>query len=149
MYESTTKPGKKFGNIYQGRKFDEMHGKGDNAVKSAVSDVHESNESPEFEAGEQEGAKEGGDVHPVVAQHGPATEVHHLHDHANNKHHVHSKHADGHEEHSDHESTQEAHEQGGKLAGVSVKDENEAKGEEDRQQGAHSEEDNFMMPPLV
>jgi hypothetical protein len=142
MYESKVTPGKKFGNGFQGKHYDEMHAKPSEAA-------HEVAETPEFEAGEQEGAKEGGDVHPVAAQHGPATEVHTMHDHANNKHHVHSKHADGHENHSDHQSAEEAHEEGGKLAGISVKRENEEKGEEDGQQGSHSAEDGFEMPPLV
>lgn len=143
MFESKVTPGKKFGNGFKQKHYDEMHGKEDSEA------AHEVNETPEFEAGEQEGAEEGQDVHPVVAQHGPATEVHTQHDHVNKRHHVHTKHEDGHENHSDHQSAEEAHEEGGKLAGISVKRENEEKGQEDGQQGAHSEEDGFQMPPLV
>ena len=146
-FESKVTPGKKFGNGFKQKKYDEMHGKG-GAMETAV---HESNESPEFEKGEQEGAKEPneGGGHPVVAEHGKAVEVHIHHDHTKGKHHVHTKHEDGHTNMSEHQTPEEAHSEGGKLAGVSVKDENEAEGNEDGQQGAHSEEDGFEMPPLV
>ena len=146
-FESKVTPGKKFGNGFKQKKYDEMHGKG-GAMESAV---HEASESPEFEKGEQEGAQEPseGNGHPVTSAHGPAVEVHIHHDHEGKKHHVQSKHKDGHTHLSEHQTPEEAHSEGGKLAGVSVKDENEAEGNEDGQQGAHSEEDGFEMPPLV
>ncbi len=75
--------------------------------------------------------------------------MHIEHDHEGGKHHVKSKHKDGHTHLSEHQTPEEAHEEGGKLSGISVKKENETKGEEDGQQGAHSEEDGFQMPPLV
>jgi hypothetical protein len=139
MFESKKTPGKKFGNGFQAKRYDEMHGKGGEAETA----VHESKETPEFEAGEHEGMNEGG------ADHGPATEVHIYHDHENKKHHVHTTHKDGHKHMSEHQTPEEAHEEGGKLAGISVKKENEQNGEEDDQQGAKSEEDGFEMPPLV
>jgi hypothetical protein len=49
----------------------------------------------------------GEDIKSVVAQHGPAKEMHYHHDEATNKHHVHSKH--GEKEHkSEHDSPEEA-----------------------------------------
>ena len=147
-----TKDGKKKGSAYVGKRYDEMHGK--NAVSEATDNTqHEAAETPEFEAGEQEGMnepKEGAEeTHPVVAAHGKAVHVHIHHDHAANKHHVESDHEDGHKNMTEHQSPQEAHEEGGRLAGVSVQKENKAKGVQDAQQGAKSEEDGFEMPPLV
>jgi hypothetical protein len=65
--------------------------------------------------GEQEMGQEDGSA--VAAEHGPAQEVHTMHDHEGGMHHVHSIHPDGHEHHSDHASAEEAHEHGKKLAG--------------------------------
>jgi hypothetical protein len=143
----TTKDGKKKGSAYVGKRYDEMHGK--DAVSDAKeSTQHEAAETPEFEAGEQEGMKEkegNTEMHPMVAQHGKAVHVEMHHDHANGKHSVKSTHEDGHVNMSDHQSPEEAHEEGGKLAGVAVSREHP----EDAQQGAHSESDGFEMPPLV
>lgn len=112
-----TKDGsKKFGSRFAQRKYDEHHG-GDNkpaasAGAKLMNDAHESKESPEFEAGEQEGAQEQqqGQESPqnVVKMHGKAQHVHVSHDNENNKHHVHSVHADGHVHDSDHASADEA-----------------------------------------
>lgn len=52
----------------------------------------------------------------VVAEHGPANEIHVSHDRAANKHHVHSEHEDGHQTESDHASSDEAHDHGKALA---------------------------------
>jgi hypothetical protein len=60
----------------------------------------------------QGGGEEGGgaeDPAAVVAEHGPAIEVHVSHDRSANKHHVHSEHEDGHATESDHGSSDEAH----------------------------------------
>lgn len=71
------------------------------------------------------GGQEMGSEDPasVVAEHGPATEVHMMHDHEGGKHHVHSKHADGHETDSEHGSADEAHEHGKALASGGGEDE--------------------------
>jgi hypothetical protein len=126
---------RKFGSAYRAKKYDEMH----------TSPEHEQKETPEFEAGEQEGKKETGEQHPVVAAHGPAHSVHIKHDHTANKHHVHSTHEDGHENMSEHQSAEEAHEEGGRLANVSLKQDGEA----GDQQGAQSEQMGYEMPPIV
>lgn len=137
MYESKQTPGKKFGNGFVGKKYDEMHAPAEKEpsgkMESAVTDNKETEK------------QEGMEGHPVVTAHGKATEVHTTHDHAAKKHHVHTKHEDGFENHSDHESPEEAHEEGGKLAGVDVKRENP----DEAQQGAQSEEDGFEMPDLA
>lgn len=134
----TAKSGKKFGNIFQGRKHDEVH--------AEPTDKHEAEETSEFEAGEQEGAKENEEdsQHPVVAEHGPAHTVHIKHDHAAGKHHVHSSHEDGHENMSEHGSAEEAHAEGTKLANV-VSKKKEEKPEESLQS---AEDDGFSMPSL-
>ena len=62
-------------------------------------------------------AEEGGeDPSQVAREHGPAHEVHMMHDHEMGKHSVHSKHPDGHEHHSEHGSAEEAHDHGKMLA---------------------------------
>ena len=132
----TTKAGKKFGSAYVGKKKDEMHG-GMNAA-------HEAAETPEFEKGEQEGMKEGGEQpQQVVAQHGKAHTVHVAHDHKANKHKVVSTHEDGHVHESDHGSPQEAHDAGKQLAGAG-----EGAEEEQPAMGAEPEADGFQMPSL-
>jgi hypothetical protein len=58
----------------------------------------------------------GSDPAQVVAEHGPANDVHVTHDHAANKHHVSSTHEDGHQDESDHGSVEEAHDHAKALA---------------------------------
>jgi hypothetical protein len=53
----------------------------------------------------------------IAAEHGPAHEVHVMHDHEGGQHHVHSMHPSGHEHHSEHASAGEAHDHAKKLAG--------------------------------
>lgn len=137
MYESKHSPGKKFGNAFQGKHYDEMHAPAEKEPSGKMESAIEDNKETE--------KQEGMEGHPVVAAHGKATEVHIHHDHAAGKHHVHSKHEDGHNNLSEHESPEEAHEEGGKLSGVDVKKENP----EEAQQGAQSEEDGFEMPDLA
>lgn len=60
-------------------------------------------------------------VHALASEeHGPAVEVHMLHDHAAGMHHVHSIHPDGHEEHSDHADAPSAHMAAGDAVGASA-----------------------------
>lgn len=75
-----------------------------------ASRAEEAPESPEFESGEQEGMGEmgGPDIQDVVAQHGPAQEIHMQHDHEGGKHTVESHHGE-HVHHSEHASAEEAH----------------------------------------
>src|ERR1700753_2443377 len=68
-----------------------------------------------------EGEDQGGEAPEQVAEaHGPAHEVHMMHDHEGGMHRVHSKHPDGHEHHSEHGSADEAHEHASKLAGCGM-----------------------------
>lgn len=67
---------------------------------------------------EMEGQGEPEDGAQIAEQHGPATEVHMMHEHEMGAHHVQSAHPDGHMHESDHESAEAAHEHGKKLAGV-------------------------------
>jgi hypothetical protein len=65
----------------------------------------------------EEGQGPGGEApEQVAAQHGPATEVHVMHDHGVGHHSVHSVHPDGHEHHSEHGSAEEAHDHAKALA---------------------------------
>jgi hypothetical protein len=160
MYESKKTPGKKFGSIFAGKKYDEAHT--EDGMHSE-SPEHEAKETPEFEAGEQEGAeehKEGteeheGEEHPVVSEHGKAHKVTIHHDEGAGRHTVVSHHKDGHMNTSVHENAHEAHKEARRLAAVpdAGKEENEEKdgfGHKDKgQQGAPSEEDGFSMPDLV
>lgn len=66
--------------------------------------------------GEPDGDEQDGAA--IAAEHGPAHEVHVMHDHEAGHHEVHSVHPDGHEHHSDHHASAEAaHEHAKKLAG--------------------------------
>lgn len=66
--------------------------------------------------GGDDGQGGGEDPAAVVAEHGPANEVHVSHDRSAGKHHVHSEHEDGHQTESDHASSDEAHDHGKALA---------------------------------
>src|SRR5277367_1311648 len=54
----------------------------------------------------------------VVAEHGPATEIHITHDHKAGKHSVHSKHESGHEHHAEFGSAKEAHDHAMMMSGA-------------------------------
>jgi hypothetical protein len=151
-----TKDGsKKFGSRFAQRKYDQHHGAAEKpAEKPAASagaklmnDAHESQETPEFESGEQEGAQEGQQQQEapeqVVKQHGKAQHVHVSHDNTNNKHHVHSVHADGHVHDSDHASAQEAQTAAKQLGGG-----DQTASELPQDEGA-PEPDGFKMPRLA
>lgn len=73
--------------------------------------------------GQEDGAQ-------VAAEHGPATEVHVMHNHEAGEHHVQSMHPDGHQHESMHGSVDEAHEHGKKLAGGDGGMEHEQEGDE-------------------
>ena len=78
---------------------------------------------PGEEMGEQDGSA-------IAQEHGPAHEVHMMHDHEGGRHEVHSMHPDGHEHHSEHGSAEEAHEHGKKLAGAGMEEHQEPDGDE-------------------
>ena len=63
------------------------------------------------EMGQEDGAQ-------VAQEHGPAQEVHMMHNDEAGSHEVHSTHPDGHSHMSQHGSREEAHEHGKKLAGI-------------------------------
>lgn len=69
-------------------------------------------------AGEEQEPQKGEQMHEMVAQHGPAHELHFTHDHAAGRHHLHSVHQDGYEHHSDHADAATAHEDGKTAAGI-------------------------------
>lgn len=157
MYESKKTPGKRFGSIFAGKKYDENHT--EDGMHSE-SPEHEEKETPEFEMGEHEGAEETehqeheGEEHPVVGEHGKAHKVVIHHDHEANRHTVTSHHKDGHSHTSVHDAAHKAHDEARKLAAVpeAGKEKNEEKdspfhkGKD--QAGASSEEDDFMAPDI-
>jgi hypothetical protein len=67
-----------------------------------------------------EGEMGGEDGSQVAEEHGPATEVHVMHNHEAGEHHVMSMHPDGHQHESMHGSVEEAHEHSKKLAGAGM-----------------------------
>ena len=117
MFQS--KSGKKFGSAYVGKRHDAEHDKAMSVLGEGPE--HEAKETPEFEKGEQEGAKEAPEQNEqpsqVVAQHGKAHTIHVAHDHKGKRHHVVSTHADGHVHTSDHASAKEAHDAASQLSG--------------------------------
>jgi hypothetical protein len=140
----SSKDGKKFGSAFVAKRRDSEH---DKMAKDVMGDTpaHEAAEKPAFEAGEQEGAKEGvekAEPTQVVAEHGKANTVHVAHDHKNKKHHVVSTHESGHVHQSDHASASEAHNAAAALAG----------GDQPPAEGAEPEApeaDGFKMPKLA
>lgn len=142
------KNGKKFGSIFAGRKYDENHSEdGVHSEGGKPSPEHEAAETPEFEAGEQEGAVEHeaeqheGEEHPVVAEHGPAHKVSISHEEG--RHTVVSQHGDGHTHKVVHKTKQEAHKEAQRLAAA---EEDEQKPAE--KTPAENESDGFQMPGL-
>jgi hypothetical protein len=79
-----------------------------------------------------------------VESHGPAHTVHYSHNHDGNKHTVTSLHPDGSHYSSEHDNARDAYQAGGELSATDVK-----KREHPDQQGAESEERNYMMPDLA
>lgn len=75
------------------------------------------------EMGQEDGSQ-------VAAEHGPAAEVHVMHNHEAGEHHVQSSHPDGHQHTSQHDSAEEAHEHGKKLAGGGMEHEQQPDGME-------------------
>src|SRR6266705_3173983 len=103
MYESKREPGRKFGNSYVGRRFDDYEPKGQT-------------EQPEVDSTPKE---EGSSAADVAAAHGPAHSVTYTHDHEGNNHSVTSHHPDGHTHTGWHDTAALAYEAGGELAATS------------------------------
>ncbi len=151
MFESKKTPGKKFGSMFAGRRYDEAH------TDDGMHDMNaEPKESPMVEEEEKKKGDEKEneeDEHPVVAEHGKAHKVIIHHDHEAGRHVVTSHHKDGHMNTSTHEAAAEAHEEGRKLAGIPAdgqpkeKDSPYHQGKD--QASASSEEDGFAMPDLA
>jgi len=159
MAFETKDKAKKFGSAFRAKKYDQHHPAEESGEKAAPKlakmsdDTHEANETPEFEAGEQEGAQEDQQQQQspqenptdVVKMHGKAVHVHTSHDHAANKHHVHSVHPDGHVHDSDHASAQDATQTAKELGGG-----NEQPMEAENGGGMEEPEpDGFRMPRLA
>ncbi len=81
-----------------------------NAGGAKVAERNDPLEQPAGDGGSEDGSQ-------VAQEHGPAQEVHMMHDHEGGMHHVHSMHPDGHTHQSEHGSVEEAHEHAKKLAG--------------------------------
>lgn len=153
MYSSTKTPGKKFGSAFAGRRYDEAHNEdGLHELGKEESPEHEAKETPEFEAGEQEGKQEQheeapeGETHPVAAEHGPAHKVVISHDESTNQHNVVSHHKDGHMHKSSHDAAHKAHHEAKRLA--NVKDEQDMEEKPAEHSSEQGESDGFSMPSL-
>jgi hypothetical protein len=121
-FESKREPGKKFGSVYQQRRFDSYGATEQPAGK-------ESNEKAESQDTGTEKR---------------AAHVHYSHDHDGGKHKVTKTHEDGSQTTSEYNSAAEAYEAGGTEQATDVK-----KRTHPDQQGAESEERNYEMPDLV
>lgn len=138
MYESKREPGKKFGSIYAGKRFD------------SYADGAQPGEENENEHAESKGT--GSSEADVKKATSPATSFHFVHDHDGHKHTVTSTHEDGTTQMSEHNSPSEAHDSAAKLAleeGGVDQASNVKKRAHYPQQGAESEDRNFEMPDLV
>jgi hypothetical protein len=151
MYSSQKTPGKKFGSAFAGRRYDEAHSEDGLHELGKESPEHEAKETPEFEAGEQEGKQENqheeeGETHPVAAEHGPAHKVVISHDEEANQHTVVSHHKDGHMHKSSHDAAHKAHQEAKRLA--NVKDEQDMEEKPAEHSSEQGESDGFSMPSL-
>ena len=141
MFESKKVPGKKFGSIFAGRKFDAdhtedgMHSEGKPEDK-AMPEMNE--EQPEEKMGEENNV----DGAQVASEHGPAHKVEITHEEG--KHTVQSHHPDGHMHTSVHDKGNKAHDHARKLAAMEAAEEDK----EQPAQKAEPESDNFQMPEL-
>jgi hypothetical protein len=148
MFQS--KSGKKFGSAFVGKRHDQEH---DKMAKSVLeeSPAHEEKETPEFEAGEQEGAKEGTEnteqPSQVAAEHQPATSV--TTHHSKDKHVVVSRHPDGHMHMSQHKSHADAHAAAAQLSGAGQDENTNKSPNEDSYGDGAQEKDGFNMPRLA
>lgn len=133
MYQSKTDPSRKFGSAFRGARFDSYHSTPQPEVES----------TPRTE----------GSTEADVAKARPAvTSVHFVHDHAGNKHTVTSTREDGTTEVVEHGSAKEAHDSAAKLAlepGGKDQAVDTKKAQHPDQQGAPSEERNYMQPDLA
>ena len=132
-YQSNTDPSRSFGSAFRGKRFDAYH----------------STPQPEVESTPKE---EGSSEADVEKSKSPVASVHFVHDHEGNKHTVTSTREDGTSDVVSHGSAKEAHDSAAQLA-LEAGGEDQARDvkKEDHpdQQGAKSEEDNFVMPDLA
>ena len=98
--------------------------------------------APQHDAMSNEPEQRDDEIDQVVAEHGPAQEVHVKHDHEAGKHHVASHHG-AHVHHSEHASAEEAHSHAAKAAGVDREEKDEHESNESsefeagKQEGQH------------
>jgi hypothetical protein len=160
MYESKREPGKKFGSIYAGRRFDSYdagkqpgeendnehsNSKDHTGDKVNTSGPDKTPHDPSSESASMSTPSE------TVASHGPAHTTHVTH-HEDGTHIVSSEHPDGTTHESTHGSAGEAHSHAEQLSleeGGTEQASNVKRRAHYPQQGAESEDRNFEMPDLV
>ena len=159
MYESKREPGKKFGSIYAGKRFDSYASSPQPGEENA-NEHAEPKRARELDAEpkdasvpKNEHAEDASVETPeaTVASHGAAHTVHYSHG-EDGTHTVSSEHGDGHVTESKHTSAAEAYGHGKALAFEAGGDEQATdvkKREHNPQQGAESEERNYEMPDLA
>jgi hypothetical protein len=160
MYESKREPGKKFGSIYAGRKFDSYD------AGKQPGEENENEHSTPKEHGKDKVNTSGADKTPhdkrnvsasvedpsaTVQAHGAAHTTHITHS-EDGSHRVNSEHSDGYHGESEHSSADEAHNHAEQLsleAGGTEQASNVKRRAHYPQQGAESESRNFEMPDLA
>lgn len=154
-----TKDGtQKFGNRMKANRYDRAHegdSKSEKPETMGRDAAIDGEKGPRSEANEVEAKPSHEEIKGVVAEHGPAHEVHVAHDHAGKRSHVHSVHEDGMEHHADHEGdghVEAAHEHAGHAAGVTEgEQEEDGEGEypeKHKSATADHEEDDYSVPGL-
>lgn len=133
-----TKDGeRKYGNRMKANRYDRAHEKADAPKeKEAPAEEMPAEEPPAEPAEEGDQGDMHGEIKQVVAEHGPASEVHMMHDDGAKKSMVHSKHQDGHEQQAemdgdDHKKN--AHDHALHASGVEITVKPEAHSESDGQ----------------
>lgn len=119
------KSGKKYSNKFKANRADRAAAEGmekEPGKRAQANEIEGKGQGDAYEQEEQMEEEISPGIHDQVAstaaQHGPASEVHILHDHANGQHNVSTVHADGFQHNSTHATADEAHMAGAAAGGI-------------------------------
>lgn len=144
--------GKRTGNRMQMKRYDKAHAEPE---KKSETEPKEEHEEPEMKPMGEEQAEEQPGMHEeikgIVAQHGPAHQIHMAHDHQNMKSEVHSMHESGHQHRAMQEGEKHkemAHEHAKIAAGMPPDEEKEEQGEYPEEHQSETPSDDYNPEPL-
>jgi len=143
--------GKNFNSKFRMRRYDAAHAE-DGKGPGPRAQAHEIEGMPHEKEEQMEEQVHPGihdEIKQIAAEHGPAHEIHMMHDHGAKMSHVHSVHEDGHEHHAEHKGemhVHHAHMHAAHAAGHDI-EQGEYPEEHEPEPGGESEEE-FQAEPL-